>query len=431
MKTERVKKSLELGILLNPDEIDSKEVLVVETFSEINAKKTTHDFVKLYTQRYNMLQSILKQRQDMLSATSIKGIKNTQDNEQVTIIGLVLDIAKTKNNHFIITLEDPTGTAKAIITKNNKEAFNQARGISVDQVVGIRGQKTNDAIFVNTITLPDVPLNKEFKKSPHDDAAVFISDIHYGSNVFLKEEFESFIDWINKEEKVKYLFILGDLVEGIGIFPGQEKELIVKDIYDQYNEISKYLLRINKKIKIIIAPGNHDAVRVAEPQPNLSKLLPLLENERHILFVSSPSIVKIGQDENFSGFDILIYHGFSFPYYASNNEDIRMNGGLMKTEEIMEYLLKARHLAPAHGSTQYQLGYDTDPLVIKTAPDFFVSGHIHRCSKKTYRNTTILNCSCWISQTDYQEKRGLVPQPAKAVYVDLKTREVKIVDFEK
>ena len=41
MKIEKVKKSLELGILLNPDEIENKEVLIVETFNEINAKKTT------------------------------------------------------------------------------------------------------------------------------------------------------------------------------------------------------------------------------------------------------------------------------------------------------------------------------------------------------------------------------------------------------
>jgi DNA polymerase II small subunit len=428
---EIVRKSLERGMLVDPDIELGASVNILESFEERNTKKSTADFVRLYLNRFHQLQAILKQRQDMVSVTAIKHTKTMAENETATVIGMVLEKAKTKNDNHILTLEDPTGTIKAIITKANGEVYSMANNLSLDQVVGIRGQTGKDVIFVKSITLPDIPLGKEYKKSPTDEQAVFISDVHFGSNVFLKEEFERFIAWINSMEKVKYLFILGDLVEGVGIFPGQEKELIIKDIYEQYSKFSEYIEQINPKIKIIIAPGNHDAVRVAEPQPNLSRLLPNLAEKKNISFVSSPSIVKIGQTPDFPGFDILIYHGFSFPYYASNIEEIRTNGGLSKTEEIMEYLLKARHLAPAHGSTQYQLGYDLDPLVIKSAPDFFVTGHIHRCSVKNYRNTTLLNCSCWISQTDYQEKRGLMPQPAKAVLVNLKTREVEIVGFEK
>ena len=77
------------------------------------------------------------------------------------------------------------------------------------------------------------------------------------------------------------------------------------------------------------------------------------------------------------------------------------------------------------------MGFETDPLVIEKIPDFFVSGHIHRATVSNYRNVTLLNCSCWMSQTDYQEKRGLVPQPARAIYVDLQTRKTKILSFEK
>jgi len=62
-------------------------------------------------------------------------------------------------------------------------------------------------------------------------------------------------------------------------------------------------------------------------------------------------------------------------------------------------------------------------------PDFFVSGHIHRAAIKSYRNVTLLNCSCWMSQTDYQEKRGLAPQPSRVIYVNLKTREPKMINF--
>ncbi|MEM2139228.1 MAG: metallophosphoesterase, partial [Candidatus Woesearchaeota archaeon] len=315
--------------------------------------------------------------------------------------------------------------------------------IILDEVIGITGTKSGDIVFVNSVFFPDVPITTELKKSNIRESAVFISDIHIGSKAFLKKEFELFIDWLcgkteNKEhfpkniitKNIKYLFVIGDLVEGIGIYPDQEKELEIKDIFEQYKIFTEYMKKIPKDIKIIISPGNHDSLRIAEPQPPLTKnLVPELYEMENVFFVSSPSLVKIGKTENFIGFDVLIYHGFSFPYYADAIETLRMKGGLENTENILEFLLKKRHLAPTHGSTQYQLGYETDPLFIKNVPDFFVSGHVHRASIKNYKNITLLNCGCWISQTDYQEKRGLIPMPARAIYVDLSTRESKILDF--
>ncbi|MBN2368635.1 metallophosphoesterase, partial [Candidatus Woesearchaeota archaeon] len=305
----------------------------------------------------------------------------------------------------------------------------------------VSGAKGNGIVFINKIILPDVPLNKEFKKAEKEEAAVFIGDLHIGSKSFMRDRFEKFIEWIRgdvgtetqKEEvnKIKYLFVLGDLVDGIGIFPGQETELEQTDIFEQYKIFTEYMKKVPKHINIIIAPGNHDSLRVAEPQPPLPReMVEELYDLGNIYFVSNPSTVNISKTETFSGFDVLIYHGFSFPFYSNNIESLRQSGGLEKTENIMVYLLKKRHLAPTHGSTQNQLGYGEDPLTIKTVPDFFVTGHIHRASVKNYRNVTLLNCSCWISQTPYQEKRGLVPQPARAIYVDLSTRKTKILNFE-
>ena len=257
----------------------------------------------------------------------------------------------------------------------------------------------------------------------------------------MEQEFSNFIDWIGgkagnaqqKElaSKVKYLFILGDLVEGIGIYPGQEKDSRITDIYEQYRKFVDYMKHVPHNISIIICPGNHDTQRVAEPQPKIpDEMLFGLTDQPNVFNVSSPSIVRIAATPAFPGFDVLLYHGFSFPYYAGNIESIRMAGGLENTDNIMAYLLKKRHLAPTHGSTQYQLGYPKDPLVIKSVPDFFVTGHIHRASINKYRNVTLLNCSCWVSQTEYKEKRGLVPEPARAIYVDLKTRDAKILNFK-
>ena len=413
---------------------------IMESFVENNTKITVKDFITLYNTRYTFLQSLLRHRQDMLGATTIRKIYSVQDREKVSFIAMVLDISLTRNNNYILNLEDQTGTIKAIVTKSKKELFEQARSISPDEVIGIQGNKGDKVVFVNNLVTPDIPLNKELKKSPEEGAAVFMSDLHFGSKAFLGKSLDKFIAWINGKtgtsqqkilvEKIKYLFIVGDLVEGIGIYPGQEKELVLKDLYEQYKEFSKFIMQISSNITIIICPGNHDSLRVAEPQPPLAReYVPELVDKENIFFVSNPAIIRIAANASFSGLDVLLYHGYSFPHYADKIEEIRLKGGLENTGSIMKHLLKKRHLAPTHGSTQYQPGYLKDPLVIKNPPDFFVSGHVHRSSVDTYRNITLLNCSCWVSQTPYQERRGLVPQPARAIYVDLKTRKTTVFNF--
>ena len=76
------------------------------------------------------------------------------------------------------------------------------------------------------------------------------------------EDFGRFLKWINCElgnesqkqiaSKVKYIFILGDLVDGCGVYPDQEKELVIKDIKEQYKACADFLSKIPKKIKLII-----------------------------------------------------------------------------------------------------------------------------------------------------------------------------------
>lgn len=229
---------------------------------------------------------------------------------------------------------------------------------------------------------------------------------------------------------VKYLFIIGDMVDGVGVYPQQHRDQDAQDIYQQYDLFAQALKQIPSRIKIILCPGNHDAVRTAEPQPSIyedfAKMLYQLPN---VVCVSNPAVVNIDRSEGFPGFDVLLYHGFSFPYFADNVDSIRQKGGLMRADLIMKFLLQRRHLAPSHTSTLYIPDSSYDPLLIEKAPDFFVSGHIHRATVASYRNVSLLNCSCWISMTSYQEKVGLIPEPARAIVINLQTREPKIMKF--
>ena len=414
-------------------------VSVIFSYQEEPKKRDVQDFIGLFTSRYNTLKTILQNRKELQNLTSINRINQKREREQSAIIGIVTDKQVTRTGKVILTVEDPTGQLKVIVSQNN-DAFETAKDVVFDEVIGVVGASADKAIFASNILLPDIPIYKELKKSPDEAYALFLGDFHFGSKLFLTEPFEKLISWIQGNQgnekhkdvanKLKYIFLSGDLVEGVGIYPGQEQDLAVQDIYEQYKQLANYLSKIPDHIKIIVCPGNHDAMRIAEPQPPLYKdFAEAVWKLPNVVMVSNPSYVNIHASKEFPGFDVLMYHGFSFIYYADNVESIRSQGGQKRSDLIMKFLLQRRHLAPAHTSTLYLPDAQKDSLVIDRIPDFFVSGHIHRTSAANYRNVTMLNCSSWLEMTEYQEKVGLIPQPGRAILVNLQTRKVKILKF--
>ncbi|HHI04165.1 MAG TPA: DNA-directed DNA polymerase II small subunit [Candidatus Woesearchaeota archaeon] len=418
------------------------DVKILFSYKEESKKREVQDFVSFFNSRYKILENMLKNRQELQNIMSINRILNKKEKENVSLIGLVDDKKVTKNNNILLRLEDQTGSISVLINKNKTDLFNTAKNIVLDEVVGIAGVSGGNIIFTNDIIYPDVPVNKELKKSPDEDYAICLSDLHFGSSYFLSEDFNKFLKWINGKtgnenqkaiaKKVKYIFIIGDLVDGVGIYPNQDKELVVKDIYEQYNGCAELLKQIPQHIKLIICPGNHDAMRIAEPQPVLYKdfAAPIWDLPNAIL-VSNPALVNIGAKKGFPGFDVLMYHGYSFDYYMANVESIRNNGGYERADLMMKFLLQKRHLAPTHKSTLYIPDVKTDPLVITKIPDFFMTGHIHYSSVSNYRNITMICGSCWQSKTAFQEKVGHHPQPSRVPIINLQTRDVKILKFGK
>jgi DNA polymerase II small subunit len=428
---------------INDIKKEDRKVKIISSYDPKPRKRTLKDFVSFFRRRYDFLLRILSQRQELKNLVSISRIKKKQEGETISAVGMISEISITTNGHYIITIEDDTGMFKFLVSKNsqNKELKESVKNLVLDEVIGLTGTIGNNIIFANNIIIPDVPLSKEFKKSPNEEFAVFIGDLHFGSKFFLHKEFERFKKWINGDvsdkkqreiaKKVRYLFILGDMVEGVGTYPGQENDLETPDIYDQYDLFNNFVKSLPSYINVIISPGNHDAVRVAEPQPPISEeYLKELYDMENVFIVSNPAIINIGESDNFSGFDVLIYHGYSFPYYADTVPSIRENGGQERVDLVMKYLLQKRHLAPSHKSTQYIPDSMKDCLIIKKIPDFFATGHIHRATYSVYRNVSLINASTWVGMTDYQEKLGLKPEPARAIAVNLSTRDARLLNFE-
>ncbi len=384
------------AVSLEP-KVEEWDVKVLMSYDEPSQKRSVEDFVVYFNHRFVALEGMLRNRQELQRLISINKLLGKKDKEQVSIIGIVLEKSITQNNNIILKLEDPTGIMSVLIHKNRGDLYALGKDIVLDEVIGVTGMLSDPGsaggviFFANSVVLPDIPMDKELKKSPNPGYAVFTGDIHLGSTLFLEDEFRRFLAWLqgkegNEEQKeiarnVRYVFIPGDAVEGVGIYPGQEKDLTIPDIKDQYNEFAKYLKQIPQHIKVILCAGNHDAGRLSEPQPPLYKdFAEALWKLPNLHMLSNPCSVNIGSTPDFSGFDVLMYHGFSMPFYADKVESLRAKGGMKRAELLMKFLLQRRHLAPTHTSNLYIPDRKRDPLVIDKVPDFFVAGHVHRFS---------------------------------------------------
>lgn len=397
------------------------------------------DFKNHFIKRLTKITSILKNRPEIKNLTSIEHLESRKDEDKISLVGIVYGVYKTRNDNYFIELEDRSGKHKVFVSKDEAELVKKCESLIEDEVIGVNGRFSRDLFITNEIIFPDVP-NGELKSSNKEEYVVFISDIHVGSNLFLEDSFNNFIDWLNGDygdkkqreiaKKVKYVFVLGDLVDGIGIYPSQQDELNIDDIYLQYSKVSEYLSKLDKNLPIIIIPGNHDAVRLAEPQSGLPKDVAFdLWKMPNVFIFSNPSIVNIGSYDGFSGFNVLAYHGYSYDYYVNNINELRLNGGYDKITNTMKFLLKKRHLSPKHGGSTYLPDPESDDLVIDKVPDFFVSGHVHKNDFDQYKKTSLISASTFQAKTPFQEKLGHDPTPGIVPVVNLKTREVNMFDF--
>ncbi|MFA5173912.1 MAG: metallophosphoesterase [Candidatus Pacearchaeota archaeon] len=395
-------------------------------------KLTVKDFVKNFRSRYSFFKNILKERKELEGLTSIDKISG---NKQFSIIAMVNSKTTTKNNNIILEVEDLTGKAKLLINQNNPEISEKGKEILLDDVIGFKCSGTRDFVFVNDLFYPEATLGEK-KKLDKEIYALFTSDIHIGSKNFIQNNFEKFINWFNDKnqkefiDKIKYLFIVGDSIEGVGIYPGQEKELVIKDIKEQYVKLAEYLDKIPKHIQIIHCPGQHDAVRVAEPQPPVGEDFgEPLHKLKNLHLVSNPSLIEIEGSKNKEGFKVLMYHGASMHGVVDEIEELRLNKGHHTPTKIVKHLLKRRHLAPSHGSVVYIPNKEQDSLIITEIPDIVLTGDLHRPEIDMYNNILLIASSCWQSITPFEEKVGNKPDPCKVPILNLKTREIKILDF--
>ena len=413
--------------------------ILFDPSSELNSAVDEHDYIKLFQSRYTKLLRILGMRSDSNRIRKINNIKHEYNKKRristlaeengiirprelqsVFIAGLLMSRKQTKKTMEIM-IDDMSG-ALSVRTAND-DLREQISKLVLDQMVMVEisgDRKIGQNFMIKSITSPDIP-DRVPNKSVSDSYLVLISDLHVGSKYFMQTEFMRFISWLSSEDevakKVKFLCIAGDIIDGIGIFPNQDKEVNEFDSKKQFLYAMNLLYQIPKSIEVFIIPGNHDMGRRALPQVSLSGFTDVSLGNFHML--GNPSLIEL------DGVKLLMFHGQSL------DDIIATIPGLSYSNPIdaMKILLKARHLSPLYGYRTPIAPEKEDMLVISDVPDIFHVGHIHIIGVERYKSTLLVNSGAWQSQTKYQQTMGIIPTPGIAVLVDLSTLRPFRKDF--
>ncbi|MCL2135207.1 MAG: DNA-directed DNA polymerase II small subunit [Candidatus Bathyarchaeota archaeon] len=411
--------------------IPSELKILEDATDKLTSNGTLEEYTILFQDRFKRIEKILRQRIDVRAATSIQEAIKAQPKTKLKIICMLTEKRDSKQQ-TILSVEDLNSNANVLVPSTAPdEVKKKALQILPDQVICLAVIKSKSDLFLaEDIIFPDVG-QKILQKTQEPVYAVLTSDIHVGSTKFNKDAFKKFILWLKGKYgtpemkeiagRVKYLLIAGDIVDGVGIYPGQQFELTIRDVHKQYNFAIKYLEKIPKYIEIIFAPGNHDASRKALPQPAIPQdYLTAIENKNNIHSVGSPCLLNI------HGINVLMEHGRSL------DDIIAVVPGMSHDhpEKSMRLLLQGRHLAPVYGGRTMLSPENRDYLVIDKVPDILHAGHVHVLGYCNYRGVIVVNSGGWQEQTDYMKKLDLVPTPGKVPVINLMTMEITVLDFK-
>jgi DNA polymerase II small subunit len=413
---------LEVFLGLKDDQkLDSEYRVLSDPSSKITSAEGVEGYGSLFASRFLKLKKIISNRPEAKMLKTISSAVSAKSNEDMYICGLLSE-RRLERNIIKLIIDDPSGSIETIVF--DKDLQKTAATLLTDQFVMERiSFGKNGGFIVKDIIVPDIPEHTP-NRSKTETYAAFLSDLHIGSMYFMEKELNDFILWLSSPDpvarKIRFVLICGDVVDGVGIYPNQDKELNFVDIHEQLKKTAELLTKIPHHIKVFVTPGNHDPGRRALPQPAIPEIYNSdLWNKKNISMLGNPAMISL------NGVKVLMFHGQSI------DDVVRTTPGLSydKPAQVMRYLLQARHLSPIYGSLTPLAPELDDMMIIDEVPDIFHSGHVHVVDLDLYRGVLILNSGAWQHQTPFQTGVGITPTPGLAVIVNLKTFKVYTKDF--
>jgi len=413
---------LEVFLGLKDDEkLESEYRVLSDPSPKITSAEGVEGYGKLFESRFMKLKKIISNRPEAKMLKTISSVVSSKSNDDMYICGLLSE-RRVERNITKLIIDDHTGSIETIIFDQDLQKI--AASLLTDQfVMGRISLAKNGGFIVKDIIVPDIPEHIP-NRSKTETYAAFLSDLHIGSMYFMEKELNDFISWLSSPDpiarKIRFVLICGDVVDGVGIYPNQDKELDLVDIHEQLKKTSELLSKIPQNIKIFVIPGNHDPGRRALPQPAIPEIYNSdLWNKKNIFMLGNPAMISL------NGVKVLMFHGQSI------DDVVRTTPGLSfdKPALVMKYLLQARHLSPIYGSQTHLAPEIDDMMIIDDIPDIFHAGHVHVVDLDLYRGVLILNSGAWQYQTPFQAGVGITPTPGMAVIVNLKTFKVYTKSF--
>ena len=403
-----------LGIKEDRD-LPSEYQVISDPTPKVTSGEGIDGYNALFASRFRKLRRIISDRPEAKMLKSIASVKGAKTEDDMYVCGLVT-AKDVDRNATRLVLEDPTGLLEALVF--DRELQETAGMLLSDQFVMARTGMKKSGFIIKDLILPDIP-DRQANRSESEVFAVFLSDLHIGSKYFMEKEFSEFVSWLASPDpvarKVRFVLIAGDVVDGVGIYPNQDAELVCQTVEEQLEKARGLLERIPGDVKIFVMPGNHDPGRRALPQPAIPKKynVPLWERE-NVVMVGNPAEVSL------NGVRVLMFHGQSI------DDIVKTTPGLSydSPANVMRHLLRARHLSPIYGSQTPIAPETEDLMVIDGVPDIFHVGHVHRAQLDMYRGVLLLNSGSWQRQTPFQASVGMTPNPGIAIMVNLKTFKV-------
>ena len=125
-----------------------------------------NDFLLLFRNRMERIRKILKGEGHIskFGIVKVSDIKQFAVNRAARVIVMIREKKITKNGHILLIVEDETGTLNALSIKSTA-SFEDANELIEDEVVALDGHTSNSLFIVDSITWPDIKIEKRKKKS--------------------------------------------------------------------------------------------------------------------------------------------------------------------------------------------------------------------------------------------------------------------------
>jgi hypothetical protein len=278
-------------------------------------------------------------------------------------------------------LRDKPRTLAEISTRFDKSEDTVRGWIERLRAAGYNVVETAKEVQVSTTALPDrEPLAEALIHwAGLEVVLALVSDTHFGSRYMQISHLRTFLQ-IALERGARHVLWAGDITAGVGVYPGQSKDLFLNTGQEQVEVAAEVIPRAEELLHLGIG-GNHDYsfLRRLGPDP-LHQLALLRPDFRHL------------------GYDVADVR-------ITDKADVRLwhpSGGL---PYAVSYRLQRGMEAAAFEELQKAITHQENPRL-----RLVVAGHLHVSMMLPIGGVYGFQAGCFEGQTDYLKRKGRFPE---------------------